>query len=67
MSVTLSAFDSRIQIVDFQPQQVEVQLDPVTTRTMLVTVEPGVVPDGLELGPEQTDPSSVTVSGAREG
>jgi YbbR domain-containing protein len=61
--VTLIALDNRIQIVDFQPQQVEVRLDPITTRTMPVTVDVGTVPDGLNLGPAQTDPSSVMIRG----
>ncbi|MEO6351162.1 MAG: CdaR family protein [Candidatus Limnocylindrales bacterium] len=61
--VNLIALDSRIQVVDFQPQSVQVQLDPVATKTMPVTVDVGAVPDGLNLSPYQTDPSTVTVSG----
>jgi YbbR domain-containing protein len=62
--VTLIALDSRIQVVDFQPQVVQVRLDPVTTRSMPITVDLGTVPDGLNLGPKQIDPSSVTILGA---
>jgi YbbR domain-containing protein len=61
--INLIALDKEIQIVDFQPQTVQVQLDPVATKTMPVTVVLGAVPDGLNLSPAQTDPSTVTVSG----
>ena len=62
--ITLIALDSRIQIVDFQPRQLEVRLDPVTSKTLPVTVDVGAVPDGLNLSPPQTDPSTATVLGA---
>ncbi len=62
--ITLIALDSRIQIVDFQPQQLEVRLDPVTSKTLPVTVDVGAVPEGLNLSPPQTEPSSVTIRGA---
>jgi YbbR domain-containing protein len=61
--INLIALDKEIQIVDFQPQTVQVQLDPVATKTMPVHVDVGSVPDGLNLSPAQTDPSTVTVSG----
>jgi YbbR domain-containing protein len=62
--VTLVALDQRVQIVDYQPQRLEVRLDPVETRQMPVTVTLGSVPDGLNIGPPQVEPSSVTVRGA---
>lgn len=62
--VTVVALDQRIQIVDYQPQQLEVRLDPVEVRQMPVTVTLGSVPEGLNVGPPQTEPSSVTVRGA---
>ena len=62
--IILVALVPGIQIVDFQPQEVQVRLDPVATRTMPVNVDVGTVPTDLNLGPEQIDPSSVTVSGA---
>ena len=62
--VTVSAIDPRIQIVDFQPRQVGVRLDPVADRQLPVTVSLGTVPGGLDLGNAQIEPSSVTVRGA---
>lgn len=62
--VTVIALDQRVQIVDYQPQLLEVRLDPVEVRQMPVTVTLGAVPEGLNIGPPQTEPSSVTVRGA---
>jgi YbbR domain-containing protein len=62
--VTLVALDQRVQIVDFQPQQVEVRLDEVTSNQLAITVDMGTVPQGISVGTPQTDPSTVTVRGA---
>lgn len=62
--VTVVALDTRITVVDFQPREVQVSLDPVATREMPVTVTLGTVPEGLTTGPPQTEPSSVTIRGA---
>jgi YbbR domain-containing protein len=62
--VTVVALDSRVQIVDFEPRQVEVRLDPVEVRQLPVTVSLGSVADGLTVGPPQTEPASVTLRGA---
>jgi YbbR domain-containing protein len=62
--VSVLALDGRIVIVDFQPRDIQVQLDPVAEKQMPVTVTVGTVPDGVSLGPPQTDPSNVTIRGA---
>lgn len=62
--VTLVALDSRIQVVDFQPHEVAVRLDPVDVRQLPISVLLGSVADGLTVGPPQTEPSSVTLRGA---
>ncbi|MGI8928929.1 MAG: CdaR family protein [Candidatus Limnocylindrales bacterium] len=62
--VTVVAVNPLIQIVDFQPRSVGVRLDPVAARQVNVEVSLGTVPDGLALGNEQIEPSSVTVRGA---
>jgi YbbR domain-containing protein len=62
--IVLIALDSRIQIVDFQPREEQVQLDPVEDRVMPVSVELATVPDGITTGPAQLDPETVTLSGA---
>ena len=63
VTVTVTSVDIRVQVVDFQPRTIQVRLDPVGSRTMPVTVDLGTVPDGLNLGPPQTEPSSVTIRG----
>lgn len=62
--VNVISLDQRIQIVDYQPRTQEVQLDPIEVRQMPVTVTLGTVPEGLFVGPPQTEPASVTVQGA---
>ncbi|MEO7118753.1 MAG: CdaR family protein [Candidatus Limnocylindrales bacterium] len=62
--VRLLAIDGRVQIIDYNPQTVKVVLDPVDTRTVVVTVDHGTVPGGLTLGPAQVEPSTVRVRGA---
>ena len=63
-AVTVVALDPRIQVIDFQPPEVQISLDPVATRELPVTVTLGSVPEGLNIGPPQTEPSMVTIRGA---
>jgi len=62
--VNVVAIDRRIVVVDYTPRTVQVRLDPVETRTMVVTPVLGAVPDGLSLGPPQISPPMVDVRGA---
>lgn len=62
--VTVVALDQRVQVVDFEPHELEVRLDPVALRQLPVTVTLGSVPEGLNVGPPQTEPSSVSIRGA---
>jgi len=62
--ITVIALDQRVQIVDFQPREEQVQLDPVAERDMPVTVITGAVPDTVKAGPPQYDPQTVTLRGA---
>ncbi len=62
--VTVIALDSRIQVVDYQPQEIPVQLDPVASREMPVKVITSSVPSGINTGQPQADPSTVTITGA---
>jgi YbbR domain-containing protein len=64
VNVTLFAEDPRIQIIDYQPQQISVLLEPITTSTVPVVVDTGAVPSGLSPGTPITDPSTVTIRGA---
>ncbi len=62
--VTVIALDQRIQIVDFQPHLIQVQLDPVEQRALPITVSLGAVPPGINVGPPQLDPAMTTIRGA---
>jgi YbbR domain-containing protein len=62
--VQLVADDPRIQIIDYQPQQISVTLDPTFHKQVNVQVDTGAVPSGLEPGTPVLSQSSVDVSGA---
>jgi YbbR domain-containing protein len=64
VEVVVTARDSRVVVVGFEPDVVQVHLDPVETRQMTVNVNTGTVPDGLSLGPPQIEPQVVTIRGA---
>jgi len=62
--VELFADDPRIQIVDYQPQQISIQLDPVIHSTVPVQVFTEAPPSGLQTGAENLSFSTVDVYGA---
>jgi YbbR domain-containing protein len=62
--IQLLATDPRIQIVDYQPQQVRVELDPIVHKTVSVQVVTGAVPSGLQPATPVLSASTVDVSGA---
>jgi YbbR domain-containing protein len=63
--VQLVAEDSRIQIIDFEPQQVGLTLDPIVHKTVSVRIDPiGTIPTGLTLGTETLSAQQVDVQGA---
>lgn len=64
VNVSLFAEDPRIQIIDYQPQQISVMLEPITTSTVPVVVATGTVPTGLSPGAPVPDPTKVTIRGA---
>jgi YbbR domain-containing protein len=63
----LVATDPRIQIIDFQPQQIGVTLDPIVRKTVSVRVEEpaGSMPTGLSLGTQTLSVQQVEVEGAQ--
>jgi YbbR domain-containing protein len=64
VKVQLTAADPRIQIVDYQPQQIRVALDPIFHRQVPVVVDTGTVPSGLQPGSPILSATSVDVFGA---
>jgi YbbR domain-containing protein len=63
----LVATDPRIQIIDFQPQQIGVTLDPIVHKMVSVRVEEpaGSLPTGLSLGTQTLSVQQVEVEGAQ--
>ena len=62
--VQLVADDPRIQIIDYRPQQVSVNLQPIVHKKVSVVVDYIAVPSGLQPGTPVLSVSSVDVSGA---
>jgi YbbR domain-containing protein len=62
--ITLLALDPDVEIVDFQPRDVQIQLDPVIERQMSVSVTHNLVPDSVTAGTPQVEPGTVTLRGA---
>jgi YbbR domain-containing protein len=62
--ITVIALDQRVQIVDFQPREEQVQLDPVAERDILITPMLGTVPPGVTAATPQLDPQTATIRGA---
>lgn len=61
--VDVVAADPRVQILDFEPQVVRIQLDPLISRTVPVEVQRGGVPAGLTVRDPVVSASIVSVSG----
>ncbi len=61
--VRLEVADSRVTIVDYSPQEILVQLDPLISKSVPVEVETGEVPSGLTVGTPELEVPQVTVSG----
>jgi len=64
VKVNLVSTDQRIQIVDYQPQQIRVTLDPIIQKEVDVQVDYGTPPAGLQPGTPVVSQGSVEVSGA---
>jgi YbbR domain-containing protein len=62
--VKLEADDPRIQIIDYQPQQLSVSLNPVAHKQVSVLVKTGTPPAGLQPGTPVQSITTADVSGA---
>jgi YbbR domain-containing protein len=61
--VDVQSIDDRIDVISFSPDQVTIQLDKLVTREVPVTVDPGTIPDGLDIATPTVTPTTVVVSG----
>jgi YbbR domain-containing protein len=64
LDVVVAALPEGVEILRFEPETVRVAIDRVETRTVPVEVDPGVVPDGLEIGEPVLSQEEVQVRGA---
>jgi YbbR domain-containing protein len=63
VQVHVQAADPRVEILDFDPQIIQVQLDPLISKSVPVEVDNGSVPTGLRPQAPVLSANSVTVSG----
>jgi YbbR domain-containing protein len=63
LPVKVVAIDPRVQIQEYEPSRINVQLDEVVTRTVPVRVDWGVVPPGLDVREPTISVESATVAG----
>src|SRR4249919_3921473 len=61
--INVEAVDPRIRVLGYDPAVASILLEPLTSKSVPVQVEHGVVPDGLTLGETVVDPQNVVVSG----
>jgi len=64
LDVVVAALPEGIEILSTEPRTVRVAIDRVETRTVPVEVDPGVIPDGLEIGDPVLSQDEVQVRGA---
>jgi YbbR domain-containing protein len=63
VKIDVESVDPRFLVIGYEPQGVNVQLDPFTTYQVPVTVDMGTPPSGLEVGSPELSTSTVSVSG----
>lgn len=61
VTVEVTALNPRVQVLSWEPQSIDVRLDPVAERVVPVTVDRGAVPAGLVAADPEVEPSTVTV------
>lgn len=64
MTVRVVAVDERVQVLDYQPRQIVVQLDAVVSRLVPIRVVLGPIPAGLDIGEPRSEAAIATVTGA---
>ncbi|HET9435984.1 MAG TPA: CdaR family protein [Candidatus Limnocylindrales bacterium] len=64
VAVRVVAIDPRVQVFDYEPRRIVVELDAVISRVVPVRAVIGPVPSGLDVGDPVLEDSEATVSGA---
>lgn len=62
--VAVFPVDPRVRVVGYSPTGRAVRIDAVVSRMMPVIIDPGPLPEGIELGPVVAEPNQVNLSGA---
>ena len=62
--VRVVAIDQRVQVLDYEPRQIVVEVDAVISRVVPVRAVIGPVPSGLEVGDPVVEDLEATVRGA---
>lgn len=61
--VKVVAIDPRIQVLEYEPSRINVELDEVLTRSVPVQVDYGTAPNGLDVRVPVVETTSVAVAG----
>jgi len=64
VQVHVEAIDPRVQIIDWTPRGIVVELDAVISRTVPVVSSPGPIPSGLDVGGVVLGDTTAVVTGA---
>ncbi len=63
VAVRVVAVDPRVQVLDYEPRQITVQIDAVITRTVPIRAVFGPIPTGLDIGEPELAAAEVSVTG----
>ncbi len=63
VAVRVEAIDPRIQVLDYEPSRINIQLDEVISRDVPILVEMGEIPQGLDVREAQLSAGTATVEG----
>ncbi len=63
VAVRVEAIDPRIQVLDYEPSRINIQLDEVISRDVPILVEMGEIPQGLDVREAQLSAGTATVQG----
>lgn len=64
LDIEVTPLTDDIEILSIEPRDVRVAIDRIETRTVPVEVDPGAIPDGLEIDDPVVSPDEVQVRGA---
>jgi YbbR domain-containing protein len=64
VAVRVTAVDPRIQVLDYEPRQITVQVDQVVSRKVPIRAVLGPIPTGLDIGDPTLSETEATVTGA---